>query len=765
MRGLVTASNSASAPEGPHTGRNGDGPAWDLELNVELVTCSGFLDPDWYRANASIPASDDPARHYLVQGWRDGLEPGPCFEGGYLGPYFATVGYDGPPLITYLLLQAYGWDVCATRSEVELEAALVRSSGFLDEADYRSKMDASKVGLDAAAHYVLVGERSGLSPSSAFDPYFYGRRYPEAGQGRTLLGDYLRTGRGEMRKPVPEAAQMPLDLARLDASRKTVAVVCSRPASADICFRIVEALSQRYNVVSVLLHGAPLTARFEGVSALVVRPPAPPDWHPAEAEGLVRRLTQALALDFVVIDMLESRILLAPFALAFVPTIALVHEAPLDAGSRRSLALSLEWATTRAFTDPSTREALTGESPNARNWHCEVLPISRELGGQPDAALTSGLDRLGSQAAAAIAQRRADHVTLSKDNSFDALMWLGPNEVLDRDTAIRHFLARSAALGSYRVPDPDFYYRRPRAGFHPQIYAVEGMDGREAATVNPLAHFLRRGAPAGPWTHPLMRPPSQADAGPRAQAATTDVRADVRVAVHAHFFYPELAEDFLRRLACNVVAPDLLLSTDDEEKAEILSRAVASVARGEALIRVVPNRGRDIGPFLTAFEREISSYDIVGHFHGKRTVAAGDPDLGERWREFLWQALVGDLFPMADRAVSRMTEDQGLGLVFAENPSLPHWDHNLSLATEYARRMGIDLPLPRYFEFPVGTMFWAKPKALQPLFDLHLDWSDYPMEPLAGDGTLLHALERLLPFAAAKAGFTFAAMQVPFLTW
>ena len=37
--------------------------------------------------------------------------------------------------------------------------------------------------------------------------------------------------------------------------------------------------------------------------------------------------------------------------------------------------------------------------------------------------------------------------------------------------------------------------------------------------------------------------------------------------------------------------------------------------------------------------------------------------------------------------------------------------------------------------FPVNRMFWARPAALAPLFDLGLDWSDYPAEPLPYDGS------------------------------
>jgi lipopolysaccharide biosynthesis protein len=62
-------------------------------------------------------------------------------------------------------------------------------------------------------------------------------------------------------------------------------------------------------------------------------------------------------------------------------------------------------------------------------------------------------------------------------------------------------------------------------------------------------------------------------------------------------------------------------------------------------------------------------------------------------------------------------------------------------------------------------MFWARPEALQPLFDLDLTWQDYPEEPLPLDGTILHAIERLLPFVARRTGFRFATTHIPDLTW
>jgi rhamnosyltransferase len=48
--------------------------------------------------------------------------------------------------------------------------------------------------------------------------------------------------------------------------------------------------------------------------------------------------------------------------------------------------------------------------------------------------------------------------------------------------------------------------------------------------------------------------------------------------------------------------------------------------------------------------------------------------------------------------------------------------------------------------FPVGTMFWYRPAALQPLFDLHLTSKDIPAEPVVG--SILFAIERLPVYIA-----------------
>jgi lipopolysaccharide biosynthesis protein len=346
------------------------------------------------------------------------------------------------------------------------------------------------------------------------------------------------------------------------------------------------------------------------------------------------------------------------------------------------------------------------------------------------------------------------------DATFDPDVYLPAGAVhSSRSEAIIDFLTRWAAIGTASNPD-DYAFRRPCPGFHPQVYA-HAHAGGYPATINPLAHFIRDGKPDGPWRHEVITPAPSAAFAAAGQIPPT--------ALHAHFHYPELAEDFVQKLAANGARCDLLLSTDENGKARMLRRATAHYRRGEVDVRVLPNRGRDIGAFLTAFGQEIADrYGILGHVHAKRSPTIGgqaDVTLGDRWREFLWQNLLGERHAMMDVIIARLAADETLGLVFPDDPHLCDWRANRANAEALAARMGIKEPLPPFFDFPIGTMFWARTAALKPLFDLKLGWDDYPPEPLPYDGTILHAIERLLPFVAQHAGYRFATTHVAGVTW
>ena len=300
--------------------------------------------------------------------------------------------------------------------------------------------------------------------------------------------------------------------------------------------------------------------------------------------------------------------------------------------------------------------------------------------------------------------------------------------------------------------------RRPEPGFNPHIYARHRMaEAGGALQTDPYADFLRAGRPAGPWSLPVLTENDTA-------TLSTGARK-LRTALHIHAYYTDALGAVLDHLSINETRPALYVSvTNEQGKAE--AQAALDDYAGDATVRILPNAGRDIGPFLTGLSAELAAeYDIVGHIHTKKSLALANDALVQNWTAFLFENTLGGQIggAMLDRVLNAFAADAELGVVFPSDPHVISWSRNRDQAERLAASMGLN-PLPDSFDFPVGTMFWMRSTALRPFAELKLDWAAYPREPVAYDGTLLHALERMFGVAPVLQGHRAAVTCVTGLT-
>ncbi|QXG82509.1 class I SAM-dependent methyltransferase (plasmid) [Rhodospirillum rubrum] len=389
------------------------------------------------------------------------------------------------------------------------------------------------------------------------------------------------------------------------------------------------------------------------------------------------------------------------------------------------------------YDDPVRQESLVPTlRDKARETFCMASYLSR-------------VEALGQQASREAKGISHDYEKISASGLFKASFLTPSVSEETTEETLKGYLVRNRIGASKSQSDNWIDLRRPVIGFNPLVYAenISGLNGHK----DPLADWIERGSPKGNWTHPVIdletSLPSPIEGG--------------KVLLHGHFYYVDLIDDFLKKIIINDFSCDLIITTTDEDRAVFLRKKLEEYKNGSVEVRVVPNIGRDVWAFFTGLsDLKNSDYDVVGHIHGKKSIHLSD-GTGNKWRNFLWEHLIGGEKKAAAIAVSALIRNPDIGLVFAEEPFLFGWDKNKELANDLAKKMGIEKSLPRFFDWPIGTMFWAKRKALEPIFDLNLRWEDYPPEPIPVDGTMLHALERLLPFAVEKAGFSFATTYLP----
>ncbi len=224
-------------------------------------------------------------------------------------------------------------------------------------------------------------------------------------------------------------------------------------------------------------------------------------------------------------------------------------------------------------------------------------------------------------------------------------------------------------------------------------------------------------------------------------------RFQQRVGLMAHVYYPDLIEEFAELLAHIPVPFELLVSVmDDTAKAQAEQRFATLPHLSALHVRVVPNRGRDIAPLLVTFRDEIMALNIVGHIHTKKSLYTGSEQ--EQWRRYLLRSLLGSETRVA-WILGMFAAEPRLGMVYPETyESLPPWAHtwlsNAEVCEALASQLGMEIDRNAYIDYPAGSMFWARVDALRPLFALNLATSDFPTETGQVDGTLQHAVERLL---------------------
>jgi rhamnosyltransferase len=164
-------------------------------------------------------------------------------------------------------------------------------------------------------------------------------------------------------------------------------------------------------------------------------------------------------------------------------------------------------------------------------------------------------------------------------------------------------------------------------------------------------------------------------------------------------------------------------------------------------------------------EGAFDGLDAVLKLHAKKSL---HPKLlscvGELWRQASFDDLAGSSATVS-AAMARFRDDPGLGMLGPARLRVPNarydeaaaWGTNRAQALAVAERLGL-APETVSLDYFAGTMFWVRPAMLSRLRAVGLRPADFAPGGLAIDGSLSHALERLLPALVKADGGSVGAM-------
>ena len=235
-----------------------------------------------------------------------------------------------------------------------------------------------------------------------------------------------------------------------------------------------------------------------------------------------------------------------------------------------------------------------------------------------------------------------------------------------------------------------------------------------------------------------------------------------KIALFMHMYFPDLIEECYKYARSMPEHADIYITTDSEEKREKILDRFKSLPCNKLKVTVVGNRGRDVGPFLMDARDVIMDYDYICHTHDKKVGQVKPMSLGAGFSYKCFENILTTR-DYVKNIIKTFEENNRLGMLMPPPPihgefyfvAGMEWGPNFEVTRQLAEELGIRVSMKKDKEpvSPLGSVFWARPRALRALFDKKWTYDDFPKEPVGSDGTILHAVERIYGFCVQHEGY------------
>lgn len=230
-------------------------------------------------------------------------------------------------------------------------------------------------------------------------------------------------------------------------------------------------------------------------------------------------------------------------------------------------------------------------------------------------------------------------------------------------------------------------------------------------------------------------------------------------AVVAHLYYADLVDPLLDRLSHIRDGHDIIFTLPLWGNREIIQRVKRRFP--DAICLPLPNRGRDVGPFLhvlpTLVRRNYHAVLKVQTKKGFYLAARLKPLLGSAWREYSWNCMTGSE-QVVSRILRAFERDDALSMVGPSKLLLRTQMYPEAIDSDTQRAVGVS-QFGEDDTFFAGTMFWMRPAAFTAMTSDRFRIENFSPDPENSHGELEHIIERLFGHFARKDGARMAGSE------
>lgn len=233
-----------------------------------------------------------------------------------------------------------------------------------------------------------------------------------------------------------------------------------------------------------------------------------------------------------------------------------------------------------------------------------------------------------------------------------------------------------------------------------------------------------------------------------------------KLAVVVHLYHPDMWPIIVDNLRKIPEPFDLFISLSEKDRDTVIESPFKNC---NVYINTLPNRGRDVLPFLYMLRRiSTAGYKYVLKIHSKKSSHRDD---GAEWFNELIEGLlpgqkqIKTILSSLNNDYSLVGPDNHIVSLARHMGSNKHILTHLLIRTYGEARAHSIIAKPESYPFVGGTMFWANVDSLRPLLELDLMPDDFQSEHGQVDGTIAHAIERYIGVVSQVSGNGLAVLE------